>query len=57
MFKLIITTEYNVIELYEDEFEKEQLKEILMQPYIINVEKVWVEKKTKVRRKNNEKRG
>lgn len=57
MFKLIITTEYNVIELYEDEFKKEQLKEILMQPYIINVEKVWVEEKVKVRRKNNGKRG
>ena len=56
MYKLIITTEYNMVEIYEDDFTKEQILEIIMQPYVINVEKVWVENKVKVRRKNNEKR-
>ena len=56
MYELIITTKYNTIHLNERDFTKEQIKEILEQPYIISVERVKVKNKTKSRRKNNEKR-
>ena len=51
MYEWIITTDYNVIELYEEDFTREQLFEILMQPYVVNAERIWVEKKEKVKKK------
>ena len=47
MFEWIITTEYNVIKVYEEDYTREELFEILMQPYVINAERIWVEQKTK----------
>lgn len=42
MYKLIIRTKYNTIELETDDLQKPEIKEILSQPYIeeVKVEKV-----------------
>ena len=42
MYKLIIRTKYNTIELETDDLQKPEIKEILSQPYIeeVKIEKV-----------------
>ncbi len=54
MFEWIITTEYNAIVIYEEDYTREELFEILMQPYVINAKRVWVEDKVKVKKKIRE---
>lgn len=50
-YELIITTKYNVITLYIDDYNSPEIKEILNQPYIVSVEMHKLKNKEKIKKR------
>lgn len=50
MYKIIIKTLYNTIELEVEDYKTPEVKEILEQPYIVSVRMTKINDNTKVRR-------
>lgn len=51
MYKLIIVTKYNTIELDVEDYTTSEIQEILEQPYIVSVKMTKIDGKTKVKKR------